>query len=277
MIGGLYPLKKSLKNARTPDGFTIVETLIVLAITGVLFVSIIGITAGRQSKAQFKQAINNVKQEIEQTISEVQSGYYPQTDSFSCAPLAGGGLKIDAGAVKQGANNGCVFMGKALQFGKGYGEDPEQYAIYSVAGKQYNSFDDMEATRSFADSFPTVVDVPSVTDMKRLQNGLVVKSMYADGESIGAVAFVSSIFDDAGSAKGSQSTQVVPITLSNLNTNNPSRINSGIGASYANRNPSGGVQICFNDGGDRSALIVIGGSRGMNSVTLTQRNTADCT
>ena|SRR5476651_379650 len=45
-------------------GFTIVEVLIVLAVTGILFASTLSLMSGRQNRAEFTQAINNIKSQI---------------------------------------------------------------------------------------------------------------------------------------------------------------------------------------------------------------------
>jgi hypothetical protein len=44
--------------------------------------------AGKQSRTEFQQSIQEVKSQIEQTINEVGTGFYPNTNNFRCT--AGG-------------------------------------------------------------------------------------------------------------------------------------------------------------------------------------------
>lgn len=234
------------------SGFTVVETLIVLAITGVLFVSVVGIVAGRQGKTQFTQAANSIRGEIEQVIGEVQSGYYPGVS-----------------AANAGSNKEFVSIGKVMQFGTGLGADPERYSVYSLITPR--SATDINAA-------PVTV-VNQATRTTALKYGLVTKWMrIADsGESIGAVGFITYFTERSDNLLyGSQTTQIVPVRSTNLTTADPSSIGSNLVASYANRNPLKGVQICFDGGMGQSALVTIGAAGRSNSVTLAIKNGNNC-
>ena len=65
-------------------GFTIVETLIVLAVSGLLLISAIVMISGRTNKTQFTTAANDLKQSLEQVINEISSGYFPNANNFQC-------------------------------------------------------------------------------------------------------------------------------------------------------------------------------------------------
>ena len=96
-------------------GFTIVEVMIVLAITGGLFISAAVMISGRTNKAQFEQSINQITAQLRQSINEVSTGYYPNR-GFQCQ-ANGATVSITAGTTEQGTNSGCMLLGKALQFG----------------------------------------------------------------------------------------------------------------------------------------------------------------
>ena len=163
------PIKK-LSN----KGFTIVETLIVLTITGILFMSVVTMVEGKRQTTEFKQSTNAIKGQIEQVMSEVQSGYFPSGPSFSCSVSFGNVNFPSASATEQGANRDCVFLGKVLQFSKSaYGTDPQQYSVYTIAGRRQNIF--MQPVTEFTDSDPTLV--PALTVINPLQYGLQIKRM----------------------------------------------------------------------------------------------------
>lgn len=268
MIGDTYHLllrkKKTSQNVRVipqaMGGFTVVETLIVLAITGVMFVSIVGIVSGRQSKTQFNQAANAMQTEIEQIINEVQSGYSPDTSGFTCAANP-------TPSTSQGTNGKCVSLGKVVQF------DTEKYFVYSLAGNKYSSIRSDYTAQSFEDAVPIVRT--NATQTVGLKYGLTKEWARLDGNPVNSIAFVPYFGGGVdGLVYGSQDTQIVPIEGGGLGA---SVINSNIVAGYNHRNPDNGIQVCFRSGGtDQSALVTIGGLKRMNSVTLAIKNTIDC-
>ncbi|MGB4759317.1 MAG: hypothetical protein WBP26_04665 [Candidatus Saccharimonadales bacterium] len=107
---------------RPSQGFTIVETLIVLVVTSFMFVTAVVYISGRQSKALFLDAIQDTRAQIQAAMTEVVNGAYPTAQNLECRNntvpynvqvLAAGG------AIDQGVNEDCVILGKALSFGVG--------------------------------------------------------------------------------------------------------------------------------------------------------------
>jgi type II secretory pathway pseudopilin PulG len=275
MIGGLriLPAKKRVATNRVENasalGFTIIETLIVLAITGLLFVSFASVIAGKQDKVRFNQAINSVKAEIEQSIGEVQSGFFPDDDNKRCWQT-GNTLHISNGVTtSQGTKKDCVFLGKLLQF-KVQNTDPEQYASHVIAG-----------LRS-ADDFTTADPQLYTYVTHPLQYGLTTKFMRYNGNNVGGVAIVTYFSKQAtGNPYGSNNTEVVPIDGTSLNksiSQTTAQFAAHAVSSYeSSRNLATGVEICFNSGTTtQSGLITIGGPAGASSAKLSIYNHKDC-
>jgi type II secretory pathway pseudopilin PulG len=256
MIDGLYHLKKiNKKPAQTrkdyqknSGGFTVVETLIVLAITGVMFVAIVGVVSGRQSKTQFNQAANNITAEIEQVISEVQSGYYPDVGVHECAY----GSAESQGKVKE-----CATLGKLVSFKS----DKDFYSIDTIIGKRY--------AQDFQNAEPSVYSAAAQTRL--LKFGLTLKWMKAGGADISSFAVVSDFASNSGSGAmyGSQSTNIVPVASGIVNT-------GILVAAFSNKNPSSGITICFDGGIDKSVLVTVGGANKVNSATFAIKNGDNC-
>jgi prepilin-type N-terminal cleavage/methylation domain-containing protein len=271
-----------MKKARA-QGFTIVEVMIVLAVTGALFVSAAILISGRQSQTQFDQGIRQVQSQIQQTINEVSTGFYPNRDNFACSAAAGS-LNISSGTSSQGTNNGCIFLGKVMQF-RLHDTDPEQFATFSVAGLQKNSSGNDVTSLSEASPLaiapgPSHANIPDLTQKTALQYGISAVSMKANGNSIGAVGFMSSLAQLSGGSvvSGSQQVNVIPIDTTALDTDTGT-VADAIDARLASSpsNPDGGVQICFASGGtDQSGLITIGSSGRQLSVTLNIKGNKTC-
>lgn len=271
------------------SGFTVVEVMIVLIITGALFTSAALLIAGKQNQTAFSQGIQQIQSQIQQIMNEVAIGYYPNTNNFQCTAGASGPVISNVSPNSQGANAGCIFVGKAMQF-KVHGTDPEEVMIYTIAGLQKRVSDGQDS-QSLSDARPMVVAPSTVqpslpnastniivqNNLTTVDNGIGVNGMWYDNGAgkvqVGAVAFTTS-FPQPGAggilASGSQQMNVVPIDTSATNAtqlNTVDAINAKIQSSIVN--PSGGVSICFASGGtNQSGLITIGGNSHPLSVKL---------
>lgn len=264
-------------------GFTLIEVLIVLAVTGLLFVSAVIMISGRHTRTAFEQSSRQIQSQIQQTINEVSAGFYPDMRNFGCTAGADAPMFSAAGAG-QGTNSGCIFLGRAMQFGVG-AADSEQFAIYTIAGLQKNPSGN-EAS-SLAEAKPMAVapstlhpGYPDNSVDEALQSGLrPVRMWYNNGGGdveIGAVAFVSSLAEYGFSGdivSGAGRVNVVAIGSTSLGSSKTAvvdAINSDSGNGVANGaiNPSGGVYVCFEGGTDDYALVQIGGDKRDLSVEL---------
>jgi prepilin-type N-terminal cleavage/methylation domain-containing protein len=273
-------------------GFTIIEVLIVLAVTGALFVSAAIMISGRQNQAAFDQSIRQIQSQIQQTLNEVATGFYSNNNNFQCtAAVAGQPPSLSAGSAAQGTNSGCIFLGKALQFRAG-NAIPEEFVTYTVTGLRQGGAGGGESS-SLAEARPVIVS-PSITHgtagypdnsvTNTLQNGLTTARMwYNNGASdveIGAIAFVSSLAQFSGGSivSGAGQVSVVGINSTALGANRTTVVeamNSDGGNQLVNSplNPSKGVFVCFSSGGtDQYGVVKIGGDSRELSVTLTIKN-----
>lgn len=275
---------------RGSRGFTVIEVLIVLAVTGMLFVSAAVLIAGRQAQTEFNQAIRQVQTQIQQVINEVSTGYFPNAGAFRCTPGASGPVLTSGTGTEQGANSGCVFIGKAIQF-KVSGSDPEEFSVFTIAGLQ-KAPSGQEVT-SLTQSLPKAVapnsteNLPDITVTNHLQGGLsTVEMIYVEGgveRPIGVVAFANKLASYNGQSivSGAQQVSVIPIddggvdsNIDRTNEQAATAINSSLASSPQNPDR---VEICFRSGGtDQSGLITIGNSSRQLSVTLAIKSGTDC-
>jgi hypothetical protein len=267
-----------------------VEVMIVLATSGALFVAAAIMISGKQNQAGFNQGIQQIRAQIQQAMNEVANGYFPAQANFRCTAGAGGPVTLTAaGAQAQGANAGCVFAGKVMQFGIN-GTDPEQFAVYTMAGAQKDSAGrevtslNAAVPRVIARGTASPAGYPDITVPSILQNGLetagpggiATRAMwYNNGGAdvtTGAVAFVPSFAAYTGTniTSGSQQLSVVAIPGTDTNMSRTAMadaINANITSGIAN--PSNGVSVCFASGGtNQSGLITIGGNSKPLNVNL---------
>ncbi len=287
-------VKRSVRRGPHRFGFTIVEVMIVLAVTGILFISAAALISGKQNQTEFDQAIRQVQSQIQQVINEVATGYYPNMGNIKCNG-GGGSVVLSAGSgTGQGANAGCIFLGKALQF-QVASTDPEQFNVFSIAGLQQGGSGGTEST-NLTEAKPKVIapssteaGLPDATVNDRLQNRLTTYRMWynngAGDKPIGVLAFTLSLASYGASGaitSGAQQVQVVPVDDNNNNsalgkskTEAVDAINSSLTSSPVN--PSNGVFVCFASGTtNQSGLITIGNNNRQLSVRLTIKSNTTC-
>ena len=270
-------------------GFTIIEVMIVLAVSGMLFISAAVMISGRQNQTAFDQAIQQVQSQVQQTLNEVSTGYYPNKSDFSCT--AGAQPSLSAIASNQGTNTGCIFLGKAIQFSIS-GTDPERFAVYTIAGLQNIGTCATESV-CLGNAKPMVV-APSVlhsasgypdnSTEEQLQHGLrVVRAWYKNGGAdveIGGIAFVNSLLQAGSSSivSGTGSVNIVALDGTSLGVAKDvmaDTMNSDGGNKIAagTVNPSGGIFVCFESGGTQDyAILQIGGDSRDLAVNLTTKD-----
>ena len=291
-------------------GFTIVETMIVLAVTGALFVAIAATLSGRENEAEFVHAIQDAQAQIQQVIDQVSAGYYSNNNNFTCTSTSGGNsITIGPGSSTQGSNFGCVLLGKVIQFGvlNSNSNQPEQYQVYTIAGLQGLQSTPSPGSKSpFQNADPTVVGAFTASDSGlnnysisgTLEYGLStlwvkVINNNNSNTSIGAVGFLmqpgSLNSGNNGYSSGTQSIDLVPIVnttlgidqvsaVSDIDSSGPGGLRDSNLTTDAPINPANGVQICIASGGtNESGLITIGGSSGTLLASLSIRSNRTCT
>ena len=114
-------------------GFTIVEVLVVLAISGALLASSLALVANLQPEADFTQSMYDMKSKIENSIRGASNTNYPNTTQFDCIKSANKPTLVSVIAPathEPGTNQDCIFLGKALAIPLNAGT----LYIYSILG-----------------------------------------------------------------------------------------------------------------------------------------------
>ncbi len=263
--------KIGINRSFAEGGYTIVEVLIVLAVTTALFVAIAGTFSGQQGRTEFTQGARDMESRVRDILNDVSTGYYPKIGTYSCINSSGT-LTFSSSDSAQGENSGCIFIGRVLQFEVG-GTNDEQYRIYSVAGLRQVSGRDVS---SFAETKPRAIaptgsadDPPDGTEVGYYPSGLKIgKVTYTNTGIIyptDAVGFFSTfgVQTAAGGLKsGSISVNVVPLgTGTTPNQLTMVGIINGLDTASPVTNPSGGMSVCFiSTGSNQIAIMSIGGS-----------------
>ncbi len=277
-------------------GFTIIEVLIVLAITGALFVSALSLISGRQNKTQFAQGARDAQAKIQQAANEVSSGYFKHDGSMECEVSPSERLRISTsgGSIERGTSKECTFVGKALQFDVAGSANNELVHVYGVLGRRTNAsgtfttLDDARPKVAAISVSNQPTDVPEgMYDVQELISGLsVVRITYGSSApsspQIGAFAFISQI-GSLGATDGSQQVNVVALpgtTFSQSKIQGVRDINDALdGISPTLINPVGGIHVCLKSGttNNQSVLLSVGSGGRASEVDLRIMGTDNCT
>lgn len=116
-------------------GYTIVEVMIFLAVSGGLLISASALISGRQERTRFTQSVVALEQELQDTFNDVSTGYFPSGEDFTCSVVgvaAAAMIDFEPAASEQGSNSGCIFLGKLIELPVG----TSKYNSYSMVGLQ---------------------------------------------------------------------------------------------------------------------------------------------
>lgn len=264
MLGGKN--KQVQRPRRSANAYTIVEVMIVLAVSGVIFLAAISFVNGKQERTAFNSGVNTMASQIQGVIEQVTDGQY-NDEPISCSQTGSGTLSIVVGSAVtsgqggQGTNPTCVFLGKSLTFASG---STNSFNVYPVAasridggGNEVTDLGSAQATR--VDSL--------VTSQNMSQNLSVVGiSTGGDYNASGQIEFLQSLAQ-AGDVAGvlGDGAQTVGLYYSSSSDS-------------LSTTPSTGISICLTDG-TRYGIIDIGlnsNSGGTLNVNVANIGTTAC-
>jgi len=244
-------MKRGLDN----KAYTIVEVIIVLAVSSALLVSALLLVGGQQNKTQFNQSVRDIEQQVQDIINNVATGYYSRSTDFTCSNNAGI-LTISVGHSDLGSNKDCLFIGRIVQFN--VGGNGENLAVYNIVGLRENGG---EAITDLALAQPTILT--GTTEHRTLKYGL-----RAINCGVGAVGFISTLGQPSGGnlESGSQNVELRSVTNVGCGGNELSNV-------FFSAAPVDEVKVCFNSGGtNQYADLIIGGSGRQTSTQLDIRS-----
>lgn len=266
----------------TPDrgkkqkGYTIVEVLIFVAISGFMFVIAAAYVNGKQASAEFKQGISQANSSLRAVMNDVSNGFFPSLGDFRCTAGGSGAPAFSATATGQGENLGCIYLGKVIQFAPD--GDTARYNVFTLAGRQYKpSTTQNEVPTNLAEAMPVVV--PGLTQTYNFEHGnRLVKAGTVIEDSLGAhsdlsgIAFLTSFgrydtgtragLTGANLSSGNQSVIAVPIFrgFGITTAEMTSRIATDVTDANVDTNPA--IRLCFDGGSGWHGVLSIGGAGG---------------
>jgi hypothetical protein len=116
---------------RVSKGYTIVEVMIFLAVSAILFAATIGLINGKQAETQFNQKMRDTRSKIQDWLNDVSTGFTGGNPDTQNCIISGGRPQVNSGAPS--VSPACIFLGKAIEFPVA-GPNADQLQTYSVFG-----------------------------------------------------------------------------------------------------------------------------------------------
>jgi type II secretory pathway pseudopilin PulG len=114
-------------------GYTILEVMIFLATTGVLFASAAVAVGGSQRQAQYSQAVRDFETQIKDVANDAANGFYPAYERGRCRVNgATGKIDFDLSVLgSPGSSTDCINIGKTLMFNLG---EEDSFSVGTLVG-----------------------------------------------------------------------------------------------------------------------------------------------
>lgn len=277
-----------MKRLGFETGYTIVEVMIFLAISGILLITGLLAFNGRQQRVRFTQGVREVEAQIKTVINETASGFYPGRGELQCSSANGSGPLLSTAptgtTVEQGTNAGCIFLGRVIEFSSG-----ENYYAYTVVGQRVGqNGQDVTSLGSTSNQARQKAVVPAsgqasspdITATYKIPGGLEVNKVLTSSASAPTVAgfsFITSFANYSGndlvSGTSNLNLYVLAGTSLQASDQDPAVRNNAMAAHVQNNlasdpvNPGPTIVCLQESGGGRRAAIIIGG---VGNITSTE-------
>lgn len=125
--------------AERSGGYTILEVMIFLAVSALIFVSAAVAVGGRQRAVQYSQSVRDFENQVQDVANDVGDGYYPSSEGVSCT-VSGANTSArprvtnSGSAGEQGSNDNCVAVGKALLFNIDGNPEAMDFGVTTLVG-----------------------------------------------------------------------------------------------------------------------------------------------
>ena len=180
-----------MKGGKQPLGYTIVEVMIVLAVSGVMFIIAANFVSGKQANTAFHQGVNTLTANIQTGIEDVVAGHYSDVPiNCSVQPSTPHYLKFTSSGLGQGTNQNCVFLGKLFHFS--VAGVANNYEVFALAGSKVDDISGGPLTSLNQSALTTITD-PGGTGIDFTHKSLVPEGLDVDGMKIDGAA--TNVFD----------------------------------------------------------------------------------
>jgi type II secretory pathway pseudopilin PulG len=264
--GKAYAILTGMKR-RNSAGYTILEVMIVLAVTTALFVGVAVLFGGRQGQTQTEQSVRDLESKIQNITNDVATGYFPNGIKCTATSTPADPVVPSAAPATAGSNSGCIFLGKIASFAN------DKINLLSIVGRQFTgAIGNSSATSSLGEAVPVAVQInPESYSYNYGLKPIKIYDMANDTTQYGAIAFMNQLGGGSGGASpltGSRSILLYGITGTVINDSiGTASGKAGVAGNYVALTK--GARICLLGGNGKRAEITVGAGGGQVGTNVT--------
>lgn len=263
-------LARTQRVQRSGAGYTIIEVLVVLVVTTLMFTAIVLVFNGRQNRVEFSQSVRNYEITLQNLIDEVSNGVYDSP--FACTVNATGPSVNNGIPAATGSKDQCIFLGRMILPTRSLASlsFSDQDTIVSIIGRRMNAATPPEPVSNLTEAMISrdqFVDVVKTRASQLRVTRIVRQSDMTT--NVAAIGFLYRL--EGGSGVSSRLIELYGIPNTSVPITNV--------ANTMNRNPSpqdlddltpltDGVLICLTGFTGQRAQVRLGGS-GSSTTTIT--------
>lgn len=150
-------------------GYTIIEVVLVLAISAALGLIAVFSIGTRQNAVSFSQEMREIEQRIQTTFSNASDGQFVNLKDKTCEYDGSGNMNIsDTAGTNLGESSNCMYLGKVIAFGRGTSdEDRTHLTVYTIVGERPDlAIESADASRTNAVNARVLTDINEEYEMK---------------------------------------------------------------------------------------------------------------
>ena len=250
-------------------GYTVIEVMIVLSVSAVLFASAIAGYSYQNRKTEFTNAVRDMESTIQDTLNDVSTGYYPNATNFDCIRAGSPAAPSldDSNTSEQGTNQDCIFLGKAVDVTDDF------LRTYTMVGLRNSSDDEDEPPADIEEAESRTIPYDGTFDQHALSASIdVTRIVTQSGADSAGFAVVSGFGNGEDGGAGATTTQV-SIASIDPSYNFASSTSRTVNGSNLDQD----ITICIEEtGGGRQASIRIGAGSQTNIETMIDGWAPEC-
>jgi len=259
---------------RNRGGYTIIEVMIVIAITALLFASAVITFRGEQGRTGFSQSMQDLASSIQNYASKISSGTYPGSDGLQCDASSGQPrISNNNGTV---ASNQCIFLGRVFMI-QPTGSSSDTISSYVIVGTRdifAGGFDSGTLISSLDQAQPNLAEYsgttnPVLQENFSLTNGSQITkssvSPAAGSRDYDMIGLFNNLQTTTGGTSNANNLLLVPYDCDNSGGGSPCTAPSAISSLISSTplNNSSSIDkwyLCVKGGGGEKAQLEVDSS-----------------